>query len=239
MMTAATFSRGSRMFGRITGYVLPPSVSVRLVTSSPQRPRSSAALYDRPRIRCGSIRPCPTCRPPRPTTGAPPRALAIPVGGRSALVCNRGGRRRDRARAARLALRSIVGHRGGVPAVRRRDDSGGHRPHLRRRVRVLRRRGRGGVRLRRRRRAELFFAGGSEPAALYRNESPVGGALRFARQASPVTDLTAVTGAYPLDIDSDGHVDLAVLRRGGNVVLRGLGDCALRGCQRVARRRRW
>ena len=35
MMTAATFSRGSRMFGRITGYVLPPSVSVRLVTSSP------------------------------------------------------------------------------------------------------------------------------------------------------------------------------------------------------------
>jgi hypothetical protein len=74
-------------------------------------------------------------------------------------------------------------------------------------------------------RVELFFAGGSEPAALYRNESTVGGALRFARQASPVTDLTAVTGAYPLDIDSDGIVDLAVLRRGGNVVVRGLGDC--------------
>ena len=87
-------------------------------------------------------------------------------------------------------------------------------------------------------RAELFFAGGSEPAALYRNESAVGGALRFARQASPVTDLTAVTGAYPLDIDSDGLVDLAVLRRGGNVVLRGRGDCRLRGCERVARRRR-
>jgi len=74
-------------------------------------------------------------------------------------------------------------------------------------------------------RAELYFAGGTEPAALYRNESAVGGALHFARQASPVTDLTAVTGAYPLDIDSDGHVDLAVLRRGGNVVLRGRGDC--------------
>ena len=28
-------------------------------------------------------------------------------------------------------------------------------------------------------RADLFFAGGSEPAALYRNQSPVGGALRF------------------------------------------------------------
>ena len=75
-------------------------------------------------------------------------------------------------------------------------------------------------------RAELFFAGGSEPAALYRNESAVGGALRFAREPSPVTDLTAVTGAYPLDIDGDGLIDLAVLRRGGNVVLRGRGDCA-------------
>jgi hypothetical protein len=74
-------------------------------------------------------------------------------------------------------------------------------------------------------RDELFFAGGTEPAALYRNESPVGGPLRFTAQASAVTDLIDVTGAYPLDIDSDGHVDLAVLRRGGNVVLRGLGDC--------------
>jgi hypothetical protein len=74
-------------------------------------------------------------------------------------------------------------------------------------------------------RAELFLAGGTEPAALYRNESPVGGALKFAREVSPVTDLTAVTGAYPLDIDGDGHLDLVVLRRGGNVVLRGRGDC--------------
>jgi hypothetical protein len=34
-----------------------------------------------------------------------------------------------------------------------------------------------------------------------------------------------VTGAYPLDVDSDGISDLMVLRRGGNVLLRGLGDC--------------
>ncbi len=74
-------------------------------------------------------------------------------------------------------------------------------------------------------RDELFFAGGSEPSALYRNQSPVGGALQFTRVASPVTDLVGVTGAYPVDIDSDGRVDLAVLRRGGNVVLRGMGDC--------------
>ncbi len=74
-------------------------------------------------------------------------------------------------------------------------------------------------------RPELYLAGGSEPAALYRNESPIGGATRFAQLPSPVTDLNAVTGAYPLDIDSDSTMDLVVLRRGGNVVLRGLGDC--------------
>ncbi len=74
-------------------------------------------------------------------------------------------------------------------------------------------------------RPDLYFAGGSEPAALYRNESAIGGAFRFAPQPSTVTDLTAVTGAYPLDIDSDGAIDLVVLRRGGNAILRGLGDC--------------
>ena len=74
-------------------------------------------------------------------------------------------------------------------------------------------------------RPDLYFAGGSEPAALFRNESTIGGAFRFASQPSPVTDLTAVTGAYPLDLDSDGVIDLAVLRRGGNAILRGLGDC--------------
>ena len=36
MMTAATCSRGSRVLGRITGYVLVPSTSVRLLTSSPR-----------------------------------------------------------------------------------------------------------------------------------------------------------------------------------------------------------
>jgi len=74
-------------------------------------------------------------------------------------------------------------------------------------------------------RDELFLAGGSEPAALFHNDSPIGGALRFSPIASPVTDLTAVTGAYPIDVDSDGHFDLVVLRRGGDVVLRGLGGC--------------
>ena len=74
-------------------------------------------------------------------------------------------------------------------------------------------------------RDDLFLAGGTEPAALLHNDSPIGGALRFSRVPSPTTDLTAVTGAYPIDIDSDGKVDLVVLRHGGDVVLRGLGGC--------------
>ncbi len=74
-------------------------------------------------------------------------------------------------------------------------------------------------------RRDLFFAGGTEPAALYRNESSPGGTLRFAAIPAPETDLTEATGAYPLDIDGDGRTDLVVLRRGANVVLRGRGDC--------------
>lgn len=74
-------------------------------------------------------------------------------------------------------------------------------------------------------RPDLYFAGGIGPAALYRNESPIAGELAFTHLPDPATDLNRVTGAYPLDIDGDGQVDLAVLRLGGNVLLRGLGDC--------------
>ena len=74
-------------------------------------------------------------------------------------------------------------------------------------------------------RPDLYFAGGIEPAALYRNESPIAGELQFTHVPEAATDLNRVTGAYPLDIDSDGEVDLAVLRLGGNVLLRGLGNC--------------
>ena len=74
-------------------------------------------------------------------------------------------------------------------------------------------------------RPDLYFAGGAEPAALYRNSSPVGGALSFEPIADAATDLEAVTGAYPLDVDGDGTTDLAVLRVGENVLLRGLGGC--------------
>lgn len=74
-------------------------------------------------------------------------------------------------------------------------------------------------------RPDLFFAGGSNSAALYVNESAPGGALRFTRQRGSGVELEAVSGAYPLDIDGDGVLDLAVLRVGEDVLFRGRGDC--------------
>jgi enediyne biosynthesis protein E4 len=74
-------------------------------------------------------------------------------------------------------------------------------------------------------RPDLYIAGGSEPAGLFRNDSPVGGALRFTAVHDPATDLAGAYGAYPIDIDGDGHADLAVLRNGEDILLRGLGGC--------------
>lgn len=71
---------------------------------------------------------------------------------------------------------------------------------------------------------DLFTAGGEGPSSLWRNESAVGGALNFAKVDSGL-EMAAVTGAYPLDIDGDGITDLAVLRVGENVLMRGLGAC--------------
>ena len=72
---------------------------------------------------------------------------------------------------------------------------------------------------------DIYVAGGTNPATLYRNDGPVGGALHFSAVHDAATDLASVNGAYPLDIDGDGNVDLAVLRNGENVLLRGTGDC--------------
>ena len=73
---------------------------------------------------------------------------------------------------------------------------------------------------------DLYFAGGTNQAALYRNQSPVGGALRFAREADAVTDLARC----------HGRLSARHRRRrsrwtwpfcgwGENVLLRGRGDC--------------
>ena len=74
-------------------------------------------------------------------------------------------------------------------------------------------------------RPELYLAGGAAPAALYHNDSAPGVPPTFAPLDRPELALTAVTGAYPLDIDGDGFTDLAVLRAGEDVLLRGLGGC--------------
>lgn len=72
---------------------------------------------------------------------------------------------------------------------------------------------------------DLYVAGGANPASLFRNQSVTGGALAFTEVDDPVTGLGSVTGAYPIDIEGDGITDLVVLRRGENVMLRGLGGC--------------
>lgn len=73
---------------------------------------------------------------------------------------------------------------------------------------------------------ELYAAGGSAPAVLLRNVTDGPGAtLAYAAETPEALALTGVTGAYPLDIDGDGALDLAILRAGPDVLMRGTGDC--------------
>jgi hypothetical protein len=71
---------------------------------------------------------------------------------------------------------------------------------------------------------DMLLAGGSSPAGFYLNASRRGGELRFEKATSGL-ELDSVSGAYPLDADSDGVTDLVLLRVGENVVMRGLGEC--------------
>lgn len=72
---------------------------------------------------------------------------------------------------------------------------------------------------------DLFAAGGSAAATLLRNVSTPGGPIRFKAATPDTLRLTGTTGAYPLDIDSDGTLDLVILRAGENKLMRGTGDC--------------
>lgn len=72
---------------------------------------------------------------------------------------------------------------------------------------------------------ELYAAGGSNPAQLLINHSPLGGKLDFQAETPQALALSGVIGAYPLDIDGDSVMDLAVLRVGADQLLRGLGAC--------------
>jgi enediyne biosynthesis protein E4 len=72
--------------------------------------------------------------------------------------------------------------------------------------------------------ADMLLAGGASPAKFYRNVSARGGALKFEAVKSGL-EFDKVTGAYPLDIDSDGIMDVVLLRVGENLVMRGKGGC--------------
>ncbi len=78
------------------------------------------------------------------------------------------------------------------------------------------------------RRPDLFMAGGANPARLFVNRSAAGGPLRFEARETGLPERLArgVVGAYPIDLDNDGWRDLAVLRVGPDVILRGGPDCA-------------
>ncbi len=72
-------------------------------------------------------------------------------------------------------------------------------------------------------RPDLFVAGGTAPGTLLVNTGPKGGDITFMQGAVP--EIRDMTGAYPLDVDGDGMLDLAVLRVGANMLLKGDGDC--------------
>ena len=71
---------------------------------------------------------------------------------------------------------------------------------------------------------EVYVTGGVNKAKFYRNKSARGGSIKLQEERSGL-ELTNATGAYPLDIDGDGNLDLVVLRVGELEVFRGLGGC--------------
>ena len=72
-------------------------------------------------------------------------------------------------------------------------------------------------------RPSVLIAGGEGKAKFFRNVSTPG-TPKFVSETSGL-ELEHVVGAYPLDIDGDGKVDLVVLRVGEVDLMRGLGGC--------------
>lgn len=72
---------------------------------------------------------------------------------------------------------------------------------------------------------ELYFSGGSKPAALYINTSEPGGVLNFEVVEHSTLSIDKVLGSYPLDIDNDGYLDIVTLRVGENLIFRGGPNC--------------
>jgi enediyne biosynthesis protein E4 len=74
-------------------------------------------------------------------------------------------------------------------------------------------------------RPDLFAAGGENPARASSSTTTSGPGAPLPSATAGLSSAPGVTGAYPLDIDGDGHLDLVVLRVGPNLVLRGDGAC--------------
>ncbi|MCA3562395.1 MAG: CRTAC1 family protein [Aestuariivirga sp.] len=71
---------------------------------------------------------------------------------------------------------------------------------------------------------DVLIAGGGKPATFYLNKSTHGGALKFEKHTSGL-EFDAMTGAYPLDADGDGIMDVVALRVGENMLMKGKGNC--------------
>lgn len=67
---------------------------------------------------------------------------------------------------------------------------------------------------------DIFAAGGTSPSKLFVNKSN----FRFSEKK--LQEITGSTGAYPIDINSDGYMDLFVLQLGSNILLKGGPDCS-------------
>lgn len=67
---------------------------------------------------------------------------------------------------------------------------------------------------------DIFAAGGTSPSRLFVNES------NFQFSEKKIQKITGSTGAYPIDINADGFMDLFVLRLGPNILLKGGPDCS-------------
>lgn len=70
---------------------------------------------------------------------------------------------------------------------------------------------------------EVYAAGGANPAQLFRNASDQD--VRLVLDTPDSLAITGMTGVYPIELDGDGKIDLAILRVGQDILLRGLGEC--------------
>ena len=80
---------------------------------------------------------------------------------------------------------------------------------------------------------DMFAAGGTNPASLLINDG------RFVFSLGDMPVMTGTTGAYPLDVNADGHMDLFVLRVGQNRLLMGTGNCGFTESDQLPADKAW